>query len=82
MSHDAWLPDNSLISIIDAVGYFPRYYAGNPMHPRTIKRRIRFGYHGDRLRAVKDGGVWYTTPEWIRQHLATITSHRPVERID
>jgi hypothetical protein len=82
MSYGTWLPDNCLIAITDAVGFFPRYYDGRPMHPRTIKRRIRFGYHGNRLRAVKDGGVWYTTPEWIREHLDMIRPQPPMRRID
>jgi len=54
------------ISVTEARKYFPKRNGKFP-HVASVIRRIVNGCNGIRLRAVRDGGRWYTTPEWVEQ---------------
>jgi hypothetical protein len=59
---------NGLIPLSRAARLFPKR-DGKAVHLKTLHRRIRAGSRGVRLRAVHDGGRWYTSPAWVRQFL-------------
>lgn len=58
--------DSTPITLAQAADLFPKR-DGRKLHIKTIKRRIVVGCNGVRLNAFKDGGVWFTTPRWIRE---------------
>lgn len=55
-----------LITIAEAAKLFPARNGKRP-HIKSIRRRILKGAGGVKLRAVRDGGRWYTTEEWVRE---------------
>jgi hypothetical protein len=54
------------ISLPEAARLFPKRNGKAP-HIKSIRRRILHGCRGVKLRAVKDGGLWLTTADWIEQ---------------
>ena len=58
----------ALIPLSRAAKLFPKRNGKSP-HLKTLCRRIRNGSRGVRLRAVHDGGRWYTSLAWVRQFL-------------
>lgn len=79
--------------ILDALGQLlplsavralvPSRHAGKSLHGATLTRWILSGVRGRdgsrvRLRAVKLGGAWLTTREWVAQFVgATMASNEP-----
>ena len=53
-----------------------------PVHERTVVRRITEGVKGIKLQALFDGDRYWVKPEWIDQFLQRTTqlrvAHRPV----
>jgi hypothetical protein len=60
------MTDLAPITLAEAADLFPKR-RGKKVHVKTIKRRIIKGCRGVRLEGFKDGGIWYTTPQAIRE---------------
>ena len=61
-----------LIPLEKAAELFPQR-CGKPPHVKTLHRRIRNGSRGVRLRAVHDGGRWFTTKQWVKEYMDAST---------
>lgn len=64
---------NDLITISEAAEFFPQRN-GKLVHLKTLHRRIRQGSRGVRLRAVCDGGQWFTTRAWVADFMEASTA--------
>jgi hypothetical protein len=60
-----------MITLTEASGVFP-----GGLGKASILRRIRKGILGVRLRAVFDGGRYWTKEEWIKEFLDEVTAKR------
>jgi hypothetical protein len=56
----------------------PRLLPGRTS-PKTVHRWVADGLHGGRvkLKSLKIGGRRYTTPEWLREFVASLNRDRP-----
>lgn len=77
MNHARYDPDNmqdtNLTPLNEASKWFP-LRGGKPLGPKALRRRIRNGSRGVRLRAIKDGGEWFTCREWVEDYLSAVTA--------
>lgn len=62
----------NLTPIKDAAKWFP-LRNGKPLTTKTMMRRIRSGHRGVKLKAILDGGRWFTCREWIEEFQASVT---------
>lgn len=69
INHDM---QTTFVTLSTAAKMFPSRN-GERMHVRSIRRRIINGVHGVKLRAVRNGGQWFTTPQWIAEFLDDCT---------
>lgn len=64
--------------IAEASEWFP-VFRGRRLSAKAIIRRIRHGQDGIRLKAIRDGGKWFTSPEWVAEFLEAVTAKRVPE---
>ncbi len=58
--------ETKLITLAAAARLLPSRN-GRHLSKQALLRRILTGSRGIRLKAVKDGGTWYTTELWLRE---------------
>lgn len=63
------------LSLAEAATLFPKRN-GKPLSLVAMRRRVVKGVDGVRLRAIRDGRVWFTTREWVEQFQAEVTRRR------
>lgn len=62
-----------LVPLSEAARFFPRRSSGRKISVDAIRRRIVKGWRGVKLRAVRDGGVWFTAQQWVEEFLDACT---------
>lgn len=67
------MDDVVLITIAEACGLFPKR-GGRKLSIKSVRRRILKGERGVRLKAVRDGGQWFTAREWVAEYLSAVTA--------
>ena len=69
-----------LLTLSKAAKLFPGRN-GKTVHLKTLCRRIRVGSRGVRLRAINDGGRWFTCADWVREFLDAQTTNATAGRL-
>lgn len=66
----------NLITIIEAAKLFP---TRNGKHPaaKTVRRWIKEGVKGVKLKGSRVGGFFYTTPEWVKEFEDRCSGRKP-----
>mgnify|MGYP003133284794 FL=1 len=71
---------HEMLTLSKAAKLFPSRN-GKTVHLKTLCRRIRVGSRGVRLRAINDGGRWFTCADWVREFLDAQTSNATAGRL-
>jgi hypothetical protein len=66
------------LTLTEAAELFPRR-KGKPLSRVAMRHRIVNGIDGVRLKATRDGRVWFTTKEWVRDFQAACDRKRLAE---
>lgn len=64
---------DELVPLTRAADFFPKR-GGRNLGVKALRRRIHTGQRGVRLRAVRDGGQWFTSKEWVEEYLEAVTA--------
>jgi hypothetical protein len=66
------MANESFISLCDAANSLPKRN-GKSVHRLTVRNWIVNGLRKTRLAAIKIGGVWFTTQEWMDEFFRATT---------
>ena len=62
------MPGNELVSLRTAAEWFPRK-GGRTTSAKSLENWIENGVKGLKLQAVRSGGEWFTSREWVEEFL-------------
>lgn len=61
------------ITLAQAAAILPSSRPGKKLHVKTVKRWAISGCRGVMLAAIKSGGCWFTTEQWVQEFQSNCT---------